>query len=770
MSKTNPTPDEAATATQNDADHGRHIGLFGATSIGVGAIVGGGILALAGVAFAAAGPSAIVAFAISGLVAFMTAASYAEISSAFPESGGSYTFAKKVLSVRAAFASGWVVWFAYIVAGVLYALSFASFAILGLQSAWHAFDAVPPEWFASRRMTLLLAVLPTGLYAISLARKSAGGGLAATWGKVVLFAVLIVAGVIAVIGQPIEHTTKNLEPFFAGGISGVIAAMGFTFIAVQGFDLIAAVAGEVSRPAHVIPRSMFYSLGLALLVYLPLLFVVSAAGVAPEDSLVEVAAARPEGIIPLAADRFMGAFGYWLVIAAGILSTLSALQANLFAASRVSLTMARDRTLPEVLGELHPSRGTPVVAIYASTLTLVAILFMVPDLASAGAAASLIFLLSFALTHVTTYLARVRGTASNATYRTPWFPFVPVAGGLACAGLGIFQAIVVPDAAGIVIIWLGLGVLLYLALFSKRAASVDAFAQALDPSLVRLRGGSPIVLVPIANPRHASAMVAVANSLVPSHVGRVLVLAIVSGDDNAPELPERLDSAQSVVRAALTTSYAGGHAPEGLITRANAAWPEIERVAKSRDCGSILIGLSKFGEGVNEVALENLINNVDCDVAVMRVPDDWTLEGVRHVLVPVGGRGEQHELRAQLLGSLLRRGNIEVTFLRTVKTTASRSELAAAKRATEALAGDKGRARTTAKVVVSDSVADAIVDAAADCDLVVMGLQSHRARRVGLGELSLPLSFESERAAFGPLVLEVASRVPCATILLSQES
>lgn len=53
----------------------RHIGLFGATAVGVGAIAGGGILALAGVAFATTGPGAIVAFALNGGIAFLTAAS-----------------------------------------------------------------------------------------------------------------------------------------------------------------------------------------------------------------------------------------------------------------------------------------------------------------------------------------------------------------------------------------------------------------------------------------------------------------------------------------------------------------------------------------------------------------------------------------------------------------------------------------------------------------------------------------------------------------------
>ena len=68
----------------------RKISLVGATSIGVGAIVGGGILALAGAAFATTGPAAMVAFALNGVIAMLTAFSFAEMASKFPESGGIY--------------------------------------------------------------------------------------------------------------------------------------------------------------------------------------------------------------------------------------------------------------------------------------------------------------------------------------------------------------------------------------------------------------------------------------------------------------------------------------------------------------------------------------------------------------------------------------------------------------------------------------------------------------------------------------------------------
>ena len=125
-------------------DSERPLGLFGATMVGVGAIVGGGILALAGIAFATTGPSAILAFTLNGLLAVLTALSFAEMASSFPESGGSYAFARKVFSVETAFAVGWVVWFASIVAAVLYALGFGSFAVVFLETVWD--PASLPDW------------------------------------------------------------------------------------------------------------------------------------------------------------------------------------------------------------------------------------------------------------------------------------------------------------------------------------------------------------------------------------------------------------------------------------------------------------------------------------------------------------------------------------------------------------------------------------------------------------------------------------------------
>jgi amino acid transporter len=125
---------------------GRTVGMVGAVGVGVGAIVGGGILALAGAAFAVTGPPAIIAFALNGAIAVLTALSFAEMSTAFPQSGGAYLFAKKVLNVQAAFGVGWVLWFAYIVAAVLYALGFAEYGAAMLYELWAVLDPNPPAW------------------------------------------------------------------------------------------------------------------------------------------------------------------------------------------------------------------------------------------------------------------------------------------------------------------------------------------------------------------------------------------------------------------------------------------------------------------------------------------------------------------------------------------------------------------------------------------------------------------------------------------------
>lgn len=723
------------------AENGRKLTLTQATGIGVGAIVGGGILALAGVAFATTGPGALLAFALNGIIALLTALSFAEMASAFPESGGTYTFAKKVLSVQAAFSVGWVVWFASIVAAVLYALGFAAFAVTVVRELWPTMPAaLNGRWPAT-----LLAIVTTAGYLLSLSRSSGGGGQWINVGKVAVFAVLIAGGIVALTDSSPATVTAALRPLLPAGAAGLVAAMGYTFIALQGFDLIAAVAGEIRQPEKTVPRAMLGSLGIALAIYLPLLLIVATVGMAPGQDVQSASAAQPETIIASAARTYLGSFGYWLVLVAGLLSMLSALQANLFAASRVAQAMARDRTLHHALAQIN-LQGIPVTAVLVTGGVVILLLLLLPDVAAAGAASSLIFLVTFALAHLINMLMHQRSQRAF-PFQVPWFPAVPLVGLTACLGLAIFQGIAVPAAGMVAGIWLSLGAILFLTLFARRAGVVDAAAEALNPELMRLRGRSPLVLVPIANPANAASLVFVANALTPPLVGRALLLSIVSNDDaNATSISDRIANAQFVLHHSLQAALETGLAAEALTTIAKRPWPEIRRVAQMHHCSSLLLGLSQLGTGNIITELEKLITEVDSDVIVLRPPaSDWDVRQVRRVLVPLAGQGQHDMLRARLLANLHRVARPQMTFLQILPGAASPAELDRTRRNLRRYAQEETPGNLEIVVQAADNPGDVIVQAATSHDLILLGLHRQGRQRV-LGDISHRIAVETKIA------------------------
>ncbi len=731
----------------------RHMGLWGATGIGVGAIVGGGILALAGVAFAATGPGAVLAFALNGIIAFMTALSFAEISARFPFSGGTYVFAKRVLSLEAAFIVGWVVWFASIAASALYAVGFASFARLLLDGVLtYALGERATAWNTSS-LSMYLAVASIAIYTVILLRKSGAAGQWINVAKVSVFGVIILGGLIYARGQSFSAMTGQLRPFLAFGGMGLLQAMGFSFIALQGFDLISAVAGEVREPARNIPRAMFLSLGIALAIYLPLLLLVAVVGVPEGLSLTELGAESPAAMVAIAAENFMGPFGYWLVVVAGVLSMLSALHANLLAASHMARAMARDRSLPHALQRLGRRSRTPVPALLLTAGIVVAVVLCVSDVETAGAAASLIFLVTFALVHWICILLRQRSDTQSMPFRTPWYPAVPVLGGFSCLSLALYQGYVVRSAGLVAIVWMGIGTLLFLLVFARRARVVDASSAAIDPEVAQLRGRSPLVLVPIANPRNAHGLVSLANALAQPKVGRVLLLNVIN--PKAGETPSvrhgSLDNAQSMFRESLTAALDSGMRPDTLITLAEQPLREIARVARNHQCESLLLGLTSIDESASGSPLDTILGSADSDVVVLRARAGWHPDEAKRILIPLGGRGTHARLLARLLGSFFRTNYRDVTFLRVVRPNCGKRRLKSVRRHLEEIARDHGPGEAAVEVMAHADPVEAIVNRAAEHDLVILGVQ--RIRR--------------SHKLMGPLVLQVARRSGTPMIVIS---
>jgi amino acid transporter len=100
----------------------RTLGLTDIVMVGIAGMIGGAIFVLVGPAIGLAGSAAIIVFVINGVITLFTAMVYAELGSAMPEAGGGYQWIRQGLPRPNAFISGWIAWFAHIVAGSLYAL------------------------------------------------------------------------------------------------------------------------------------------------------------------------------------------------------------------------------------------------------------------------------------------------------------------------------------------------------------------------------------------------------------------------------------------------------------------------------------------------------------------------------------------------------------------------------------------------------------------------------------------------------------------------
>ncbi|MGD9202841.1 MAG: amino acid permease, partial [Chitinispirillia bacterium] len=228
----------------------RSLGLFDASMIGIGAMIGAGIFVLTGIAAGEAGPGAIVSFALNGFVTLLTALCYSELASVYPKSGGGYSFIRKAYPGIIGFTSGWMLWFCYIIACALYALGFGSY----FWEFGHSYFPNITEFFFSfaGENTSVLTVTSLICVTFILINIRGTGATASlenllTMAKIAILALFIFYGLNRILDAP-DVAARNFTPFLPKGFSGIFLAMGLTFIAFEGYDLIATVAEEIKNP------------------------------------------------------------------------------------------------------------------------------------------------------------------------------------------------------------------------------------------------------------------------------------------------------------------------------------------------------------------------------------------------------------------------------------------------------------------------------------------------------------------------------------------
>jgi amino acid transporter len=260
---------------------------------------------------------------------------------------------------------------------------------------------------------------------------------ALTLAKLAVLCIFVAYGLKKIAGAP-EAAAESFTPFFPLGAGGVVVAMGLTFIAFEGYDLIATVAEEIKEPEKNIPRATFIALAVTVVMYLLILFV-SLGAISPADMQSwEFLGQYGETAIVRAAGQFMPAFGVAVIVIGGLLSTMSALTVTILASSRVAFSMARDRLLPRRIANIHPQRRTPQAAILVTGVILLAAALTLP-IEAVGSAASLICLLTFALVNLSVIALRRKAPEINRRYRVPFYPVTPILGIVLNVFLALYQ-------------------------------------------------------------------------------------------------------------------------------------------------------------------------------------------------------------------------------------------------------------------------------------------------------------------------------------------
>jgi amino acid transporter len=426
--------------------------------VGIAAMIAGAIFILIGPAINLAGGAVIVAFAINGLITLFTAMGYAELGSAMPEAGGGYLWVREGLPRPNAFISGWMAWLAHIVAGSLYAVGFASFLdsllkMLGLVGPEPLLGIVPFE-----KVMAVVCVAAFTYINIKGTSETGKTGNIVTIIQLGTIGALIVAGFWSVYVHP--NWNNNFADFMPNGIGGLVAAMGLTFIAFEGYEIIVQTGEEVKNPKKNIPRAIFISLGLVVALYCLVAFV-SIAGIFPEGKPAWQFVGENQELGVMKAAESLLPYGAFIVLAGGIVSSLAGLNATTFSSARVAFAMGRHYNLPHILSSIHSKNKTPHIAIAISGVIMAIMAFSLP-LDQIAVAAGVIFLLLFTQVNISVITIRkMHGDRLDYGFKTPLFPAVPIIGIFLKIGLALYLLATQPLSWGIAALWVLIGFVIY---------------------------------------------------------------------------------------------------------------------------------------------------------------------------------------------------------------------------------------------------------------------------------------------------------------------
>ncbi|MBW7882176.1 MAG: amino acid permease [Caldilineaceae bacterium] len=702
----------------------RDLSLFDITMIGVGAMIGAGIFVLTGIAAGVAGPALILAFALNGIIAIITAITYAELGSAIPEAGGGYLWVREGLPGPNAFLAGWMSWFAHAVAGSLYALGFGSYMALVFDELGLSFGLPHEILHKGLAAVIILIFMAINFRGVSETGKA---GNIVTVLKVVILGIFIISGLWAIFRSPIY--LDKFDDFAPAGLLGIVRAMGLTFIAFEGYEIIVQAGEEVKNPRETIPKAVFLSLAIVVPIYMLVAFVTIGA-VNPDTDIptYQWLAQHAELGVAEAARQFMP-LGTLLLLVGGILSTMSALNATTFSSTRVSFAMGRDRNLPAAFAQINSLTRTPHKALLFSGALILAMAVFVP-IEDVAAAADVMFLLLFLQVNVTVITIRNKyGKRLRYGYLMPFFPYIPVVGIITQLLLALFLFGYSPTAWYLALLWIGFGLLIFYLYSRPRVNSRERTPVILEERRVTATPRDYQVLVPIANPASLPNLLWPAINAARREEGRILLLHVVTVPEQTPLSAGReyIQQSRPLIEEALRITEAKDVPAEVIVRISHRPADAIVQTALERGVNLLIMGWrgqSKTGTAFIGRNIDRIVEAVNCEVLVIQ---QLQVPPFQRILVPVADP-LQTSKAVNMARLLIRDGEGAIDVLHIFRPATPPHQRQQLIEAVELqLAGlradnpDLRDGQLALKTIESPDVVNAIVDATTGYDCVVLG-------------------------------------------------
>lgn len=399
----------------------RRLSLRDAVVIGLGAMLGAGVFAAPQAAARAAGSWLLAGLLLAAAVAYANATSSALLAAAYPESGGTYVYARERLGPFWGFLAGW----SFVVGKT------ASLAAMALTFGAYVHPTL------TRPLGIAAVVALTAVNYRGVEKTARLTRL-----LVALVLVTLALVVLATLGGG-QAEAARLDAAMPGGVRGVLQSAGLLFFAFAGYARLATLGEEVRDPATTIPRAIPLALGITVAIYAVVL----------TSALLAIGpAALASSSAPLATAVEAGRFAALapIVRAGAAVAAAGVLLSLLAGVSRTALAMARRRELPGWLDAVHPRHRTPHRAELAAAIVVCCVV-AVADLRGAIGFSSFAVLGYYALANasartMTSGRHRVRATAGllGCVALAASLPPQAVLGGLILLALGALTWLIRP--------------------------------------------------------------------------------------------------------------------------------------------------------------------------------------------------------------------------------------------------------------------------------------------------------------------------------------